>query len=220
MTAQAKAYKGLGMEGPIATWYAKNTRDDRRRFETVAQTIADRTPAGSSVLEVAPGPGYLAVEMARSGRHVSAVDISRSFVKITAENAAKAGVEVDVRHGDAAALPFGADCFDYVVCMAAFKNFSNPVGALNEIHRVLKPGAQASIYDLRREARMEDIEREVLEMHLSKWNAWMTRGAFRFLLLKRAYSRKEMERMAAQSRFGWGEVAAEGIGFELRLKKV
>src|SRR5690348_11654809 len=98
-TATQKPYKGLSMEGPIASWYARNTRRDTARFETVARAVAERVPEGARVLEVAPGPGYLAVEIARSGRRVSALDISKSFVRMTQENAARAGVEIDVRHG-------------------------------------------------------------------------------------------------------------------------
>ena len=33
--------------------------------------------------------------------------------------------------------------FDLVVCRAAFKNFSEPLKSLNEMHRVLKPQGRA-----------------------------------------------------------------------------
>src|SRR5262245_40349153 len=127
----ARAYKGLPMEGPIATWYARNVSRDLTRFAESARAVAALAPAGGRILEVAPGPGFLGIELARRGFAVSAVDISRSFVRIVGENARAAGVTVDVRHGDAAALPFGDAQFDAVVCTAAFKNFTNPVGALN-----------------------------------------------------------------------------------------
>jgi ubiquinone/menaquinone biosynthesis C-methylase UbiE len=185
----------------------------------VARAVAERVPPGSRVLELAPGPGYLAIEIAKSGRQVAALDISKSFVKIARRNAGKAGVAIDVRHGNAAAMPFADASFDFVVCTAAFKNFSDPVGALNEIHRVLKPGGQASIYDLTRDANLEDIGAEVRNMHLSAWNSLLTRWIFRFGLLRTAYTCEEIERMATQSRFGRCEVAASGIGFELRLAK-
>jgi ubiquinone/menaquinone biosynthesis C-methylase UbiE len=133
------------------------------------------------------------------------------------ENATRAGVAVDVRHGNASAMPFENGAFDFVVCMAAFKNFADPVGALNEIHRVLKPGAQASIFDLRKDASPEDIDAEVRDMHLSVLNAFLTRWIFRCGLLRRAYTRHDFERMAAASCFGRCEIAASGIGFEVRL---
>jgi ubiquinone/menaquinone biosynthesis C-methylase UbiE len=219
MATEQKAYKGMGMEGTIATWYTKNTGRNLSRFLAVARIVTERVPAGGRVLEVAPGPGYLAIELAKSERHVTTLDISQSFVRIARENAKKAGVSIDVRHGNAAAMPFADRSFDFVVCMAAFKNFSDPVGALNEMHRVLKPGARASIFDLRKDAAHEDIDAGVREMQLSRVNALLTRWIFRTWLLRKAYTRQELERMAAASCFGGCEITADGIGFELRLRR-
>ena len=46
--------------------------------------------------------------------------------------------------------------------------FSDPAGALDEIHRVLKAGGQASIYDLRKDAARDVITTEVRNMRLSR----------------------------------------------------
>lgn len=218
MTA-AKAYRGIAMEGPIASWYTKNTGRDLRRFKDTARTVAGRVRAGSAVLEVAPGPGYLAIELAKCGYSVTAVDISESFVRIARDNAARAGVQVDVRHGNASALPLEDASVDFVVCTAAFKNFTDPLGAINEMHRVLRPGGEALIVDLRKDATAEEIDEEVRKMQLSWFNAWMTRWTFRHLLLKRAYTRRQLEGMAAASRFGRADIRLDGIGFEFRLAK-
>jgi ubiquinone/menaquinone biosynthesis C-methylase UbiE len=208
------------MEGPIAAWYARQTGRDRRRFVTVARMVTRRAAPGSRVLEVAPGPGFCAIEIAQSGRHnVTGLDISESFVRIARENARQAGVAIDFRHGNASEMPFPDASFDFVVCSAAFKNFSDPVGALNEIHRVLTPGGQASIFDLRKEASRDEIASEVRDMQLSAINAFLTRRIFQFVLLKRAYTRAALEGIVAASRFGASEIIADGIGFELRLLK-
>src|SRR5262245_53483862 len=116
MNTPQKGYRGLGMEGPIATWYTKNTGRDLSRFIKVAQAVAARTPRHSSVLEVAPGPGFCAIEIARSGRIVTGLDISESFVRIARDRARDAGVLVDFRHGNASAMPFPDASFDFVVC--------------------------------------------------------------------------------------------------------
>lgn len=52
----------------------------------------------------------------------------------------------------------------------------------------------------------------------STWRALLTRWTLGFLL-KRAYTRERFEEMARQSRFGRCEIAATGIGFEVRLRK-
>ena len=217
-----KAYKGMAMEGPIATWYTKNTgRGLRLRwFVEVGQSVASRVAPGDRVLEVAPGPGFLAIEIAKSGRcSVTGLDISESFVRIALENARKAGVAIDFRHGNASEMPFPDASFDFVVCTAAFKNFSDPIGALDEIHRVLKPGGQASIYDLRKDASRDEIATEVRNMHLSTINSLLTRWIFRFSLVRRAYTREGVEELVAQSRFGTCHLKTDGIGFELQLSK-
>jgi ubiquinone/menaquinone biosynthesis C-methylase UbiE len=217
-TRKGKAWKGVGMEGPIATWYAKNTAGALPQFRELAAQIAGELDRGDWVLEVAPGPGYLAVELARLGLRVSALDISRSFVRITAENAARAGVEVDVRQGDAAAAPFADEAFAFVVCRAAFKNFSDPVGALKEMRRVLRPGGQALIADIRREATDAGIATEVEKMRLKGVDAFFTRGALRSLR-GRAYTGADFTRMIAEAGFSNARIDAEDIGFEIRLTR-
>ena len=206
-------------EGFIARWYAGTTGRDTQPYVDCAQTIAARLAPGSRVLEVAPGPGYLAIELARRGFNVAGVDISRSFVRMATDNARRAGLRIAFRHGDAAHLPFADQSFDCVVCRAAFKNFADPLGALDEAHRVLKPGGQASIFDLRKDASPEAIDAAVREMHLAPLNALVTRWTFDLMLLKRAYTPQDLERLVSQSRFGRGEIVPDGIGFELRLAR-
>ena len=218
-TARRKPYAGVQMEGPIASWYARTTRD-RGDYPVTAQTIAERLPQGGAVLEVAPGPGYLAIQLARLGGYqITGLDISRSFVRIATHNARQAGVAIEFRHGDVAHMPFATESFDYVVCQAAFKNFPDPVAALDEVHRVLRPGAQAAILDLRKDAPRDAIDAEIRGMHLSPLSSLFTRWVFRFGLLRAAYTRETLEAVVARSRFGHGEFIVDGIGFELRLVK-
>jgi len=220
MLKTQKPYKGLAMEGVIATWYARNTKGDARH-RACADALLENLSTGARLLEVAPGPGYLAIELAkeRGDLRVSGLDISDTFVRIARDNARAAGVSIDFRHGNASAMPYDDASFDFVVCQAAFKNFTDPVGALDEIHRVLVTGGRASIYDLRKEASLEEIDAEVDTMQLSRINALMTRWTFRSILLKNAYSEDALERLIERSRFGRGEVLPSGIGFELRLVK-
>src|SRR5215470_15310722 len=183
-----KPYKGVGMEGVIATWYAKNTGKSIAQFRDLAKRIADRLSSGDRVLEVAPGPGYLAIELARLRYQIAGLDVSRTFVRIARENAARAGVQVDFQEGDAAALPFAADAFDFVVCRAAFKNFSDPIGALRDMQRVLRPGGRAMIIDMRNDASAKSIVDEVAKMHLGRVDAFFTRTTLS-ALRRRAFSR-------------------------------
>jgi ubiquinone/menaquinone biosynthesis C-methylase UbiE len=219
-TVSAKAYKGLGMEGFTARWYASLTHKSLNEFEALARRVAAQIPANSSVLEVAPGPGYCAIELAKSGGcRMTGLDISRSFVEIASRNAKQAGVDVDFRRGDAANMPFAPESFDFLLCRAAFKNFSQPLQALKEMYRVLKPGGRALIIDLRRDASMESISQAVQGMHLGTVNAMITRLTFRFMLLKRAYTKGEFRQLLAQTKFGPIEIREDSIGLELALQR-
>jgi len=171
------------------------------------------------VLEVAPGPGYLSIEMARLGRfHVTALDISHTFVEIGSGNARRAGVTVDFRQGDVANMPFEAKSFDLIVCQAAFKNFTLPRTALAEMYRVLRNGGTALIQDMSHDATHADIEKEVNGMDLGRLGAFMTKATLESLR-NRAYSPLQLELLIAESPFQTCEITTAGIGLEARLEK-
>ena len=208
------------MEGSIARWYEKNSRRDMGQFRELANRIEAGLPVGAGVLEVAPGPGFLSIEMAKSGKFpITALEISKTFVELVRTNAAKAGVAVDIREGNASAMPFADNAFDLIVCRVAFKNFSEPVKALKEMHRVLRPGGIGVVIDLRRDTPMSAIRDYVDQTGMSWINRWMTLLTFRFMLLKRAYTRQEMQQMLGQVPFHKVEVQEIAIGMEAWFEK-
>jgi ubiquinone/menaquinone biosynthesis C-methylase UbiE len=216
----AKGYKGMAMEGSVARWYEKTTRKDMNQYQELAARLEADLPDGSDVLEVAPGPGFLSIELARSGKlHVTALEISKTFVELARCNAADAHVNVDTQQGNASDMPFANNSFDLLVCRAAFKNFSEPVKALQEMHRVLRSGASGVIIDLRRDTPMSAIRKYVNGIGIGRINRWMTLLTFRFMLLKRAYTRPEIEQMLAQVPFRRAEVHENSIGMEIWFEK-
>jgi ubiquinone/menaquinone biosynthesis C-methylase UbiE len=215
-----KGYKGLPMEGIVASWYTKTTAKDMKRHKGMAAQLAAKIPAGSRVLEIAPGPGYFCIELAKLGDYdITGLDISKSFVAIASQNAVEAGLEIDFRLGNVSDMPFEDETFDFTFCQAAFKNFSEPVKAIAEMYRVLRPGGTAVIVDLRHDASAEDVEQEVKGMGLGRLDAAFTRWTFKHMLLKSAYSVKEMAAMIGQTPFGTGRIEVEGIGFQAWLEK-
>jgi ubiquinone/menaquinone biosynthesis C-methylase UbiE len=213
--------KGPEMEGVVARWYARirGTKSQIEAYRKEAERLTTSLPEGAKVLEVAFGPGYLAIEMARLGRYsVTGLDISHTFVGIAAQNARDAGVTVDFHRGDAAVMPFEADTFDLIVCQAAFKNFVHPGSALSEMHRILRAGGTALIQDMSSDATHADIEREVTAMELG-WMGSFTTKATLEMLKRRAYSPRQFERLVAESPFKTCEITTEGIGLEVRLTK-
>ena len=172
------------------------------------------------MLEVAPGPGYFAIELARAGNfRITGLDISATFVDLARKNAEAAGVEVEFLRGDAAHMPFESNTFDAIFCRAAFKNFSEPALALKEMRRVLKPGATALIIDLRRDVSSDAIDTEVRRLHMSPLNSFITRWTFRLMLIRRAYTRTEFLEFIRQTEFSKSDIRETTIGFEIYLVK-
>lgn len=215
-----KPYKGLPMEGLIANWYAKTTVKDLKRHKLMAKRLAEKIPANGKVLEIAPGPGYFCIELARLGDYkITGLDISKSFVEIARKNARETGLKIDFREGNASAMPFEDNTFDFTFCQAAFKNFSEPVKAIAEMYRVLHPGGVSVIADLRRDASPEEIDREVKGMGLSRINEFLVRWTFDQMLLKSAYSVDEIKKMVSQTPFGKCKIDVDGVGFQVWLEK-
>jgi len=209
------------MEGPIARWYARvrGSESQLEAYRKQATHLTAGLPDGAKVLEVAPGPGYLSIEMARLRRFdVTALDISHTFVQIGSDNARLAGVVVDFRQGDVANMPFEAESFDLIVCQAAFKNFTRPRTALAEMHRVLRTGGTAVIQDMSRDATHANIEEEVKGIGLGRLGAFMTKATLE-RLRNRAYSPLQFELLVAESPFQTCEITTAGIGLEVRLEK-
>jgi len=215
-----KAYKGLPMEGPIATWYTKTTLKDLKRHKLMARQLVEKIPENGKVLEIAPGPGYFCIELAKLGNYqITGLDISKSFVEIARKNATKTGLKIDFREGNASAMPFEDNTFDFTFCQAAFKNFSEPVKAITEMYRVLRPGGISVIADLRRDASPEEIVHEVKGMRLNRINEILVRWTFDHMLLKSAYSVDEIKKMVSQTPFKKCKIEIDGIGFQVWLEK-
>jgi SAM-dependent methyltransferase len=120
-------------------------------YAHVAGEVAAAHPGGN-LLEVGSGPGQLAVRLAREapGMTLTGVDISNAMVERAARRAAGAGLSERVRFkvGDVAAMPLPDGEFDGVVSTLSLHHWPEPTHGLAEIHRVLKPGGEARIYDL------------------------------------------------------------------------
>ncbi|WP_410607435.1 class I SAM-dependent methyltransferase [Amycolatopsis sp. lyj-109] len=213
-----RKHKVPEMEGFQARWYAKNrgTEAQLAQYRRQAAEVTAGLPEGAEILEVAPGPGFFAVELAKRGFRVTGLDISHTMVEIAREN--RAGLEIDFRQGDITHAPFEAESFDFLVCQAAFKNFRQPVAALNEMHRVLRPGGCAVIHDLNHEATAGDIQRDVAGMNLGAVSGFTVRQTLGWLR-RRAFTRAQFEALAAESTFGGCSVTADGIGLEVRLTR-
>lgn len=214
-----KSYKGIAMEGFIARWYAKNTQNNMKQYKDWAELVSESISSNSKVLEVAPGPGYLSIELSKQGEYdVTGMDISKTMVEIEQSNAREAGVKATFVHGDASNMPFDDETFNFIICTSAFKNFTKPISALNEMYRVLKHDGKALIIDLRRDASKEGINEEIKKMNLSLIDTLFTKFTFYFLR-RSAYAKNEFEELVSHTRFSKCKIPVSQIGMEIWLEK-
>ena len=66
---------------------------------------------------------------------------------------------------------------------------------------------------------MSEIRKYVAHMGVGVLSRWMTLFTFRFMLLKRAYTKREFEQMLSGIPFHKKEVRVADLGFEVSLQK-
>lgn len=119
------------------------------------RAVADDVVAAQAehVLDVGTGPGELAIAIARRcpDCQVTGVDLAPEMLATAGGRAESAGVadRVGFLIADAAALPIGDGSIHVVVSTLSLHHWRDPPAILREVHRVLRPGGQALIYDLR-----------------------------------------------------------------------
>lgn len=212
--------KDLGIYGLTAKWYDRNSRKSRlAEMQRYANEVASHVSKDANILEVAPGPGYLSIQLAKKGFNLTGVEISSDFVKIEKNNAKEANVTVDFKEGNASNIPCEGNSFDFVVCSAAFKNFKEPVKALNEMHRVLKQGGTSLIIDMNYDSTPEDLNNEVNKTGMKGFDKHFVKFAFRTFLKQGAYTKEGFETLLKETPFKNYKIKKEGISLYVYLYK-
>ena len=215
-----KGYKGMAMEGLIAVWYARITRSEQRHRQAWPSSWRAGSPRAAGFWRSPPD-----LAISRSNWQNSAA--IRSRVWISAGHSWRWPGRMPGRRASrwisAWATPqicrSRQDSFDFTFCQAAFKNFSEPVRAIAEMHRVLRPHGTAVIVDLRRDASRSEIDRHIQSLGLGGINRFMTRWTFQQMLLKSAYTISQMEAFVSQTDFRACRIEPDDIGFTAWLEK-
>jgi ubiquinone/menaquinone biosynthesis C-methylase UbiE len=138
-------------------------------FRPAARALCDalRVGAGDRVLDIACGPGTVALEALRLGAsEVLGVDFSAEMVALARREAAGKG-QAEFVEGDATALPVLSEAYD--VAMSAFGIIFAPQPrlAMAEMHRVVAQGGRAGILTWPRTGNMGKYYETVFR-HLPK----------------------------------------------------
>ncbi|SRR5258705_3864328 len=127
---------------------AYQKRDMIRRRRHVREALS--AAPGERILDVGCGPGFYARELldevGETGSIV-AVDASPDMLALARRRGAGHD-NVTFREGNAAALPVDDGDFDAALCVQVMEYVPDPVGALAEMHRALRPGGRALVWDV------------------------------------------------------------------------
>ncbi|CAI48569.1 probable S-adenosylmethionine-dependent methyltransferase (homolog to 24-sterol C-methyltransferase) [Natronomonas pharaonis DSM 2160] len=164
--------------------WAADGRDrgmEQRHWHTAKHALA-RMPveADETVLDLGCGSGYAARALrdAKDAGRAYGLDGSPEMVRNAREYTDDPQVSYVV--GDFGSLPFAADSIDHAFSMEAFYYAADPVGALNELRRVLRPGGTFyCAVDYFEESVHTHEWQEGIDIDMTLWDYEQYREAFR-----------------------------------------
>ncbi len=145
---------------------------------------------GAAVLDVACGTGDLAQAFARAGAgSVIGLDYTPAMLDHARSKAARFGgriADIQYVHGDAQELPYADHTFDIVSIAFGIRNVAQPLKAISEFRRVLKPGGRLVILEFSQpNSRFVRFFHGLYTNHIMPWTATILArdgsGAYRYL---------------------------------------
>ena len=125
---------------------------DSHRARTAENSAAHLLPhlrPGQRLLDVGSGAGTITADLARivGPEHVTALEVSERSAEITRAELARQGLDVQVRVGDAQAMPLADDSVDVVHAHQVLQHLPHPVAAIAEARRVTRRGGIIALRD-------------------------------------------------------------------------
>lgn len=131
--------------------------------EDLARRVYDfEARAGERVLDVGAGNGFVMSRYARAGARAFGVELTARGVFLCRRRFEVEGVRAFVSQGDAENLPFPDASFDAVTSMGVLHHVPHPERAIDEIHRVLRPGGQLTLMLYHRNSAMYRLRFPIL----------------------------------------------------------
>ncbi len=121
-----------------------------RTAENSAGYLLPELEAGMDLLDLGCGPGTITLDLAprvAPGRVVGIDAAADVIEQATAQLAESDAANVSFATGDAYALDFEDASFDVVHAHQVLQHLTDPVAALREMHRVLRPGGLLAVRD-------------------------------------------------------------------------
>ncbi len=135
-----------------------------RSWEAIGHLLLHLVPP-LDIADLGAGEGVLSQLLARRARSVTCIDNAERMVEVGSELAAKHGIE-NLRYllGDIEAVPLEDASVDLALLSQALHHAQHPKVALQEAVRILRPGGQLLILDLR-----EHLFEAAHELYADQW---------------------------------------------------
>lgn len=171
------------------------------QYREIAEDLASRAGDGR-LLDVGTGPGRLLFHLHRLNKDLKlyGLDISPAMVERASKNLA--AIPADLRLGNIEHTDYPDASFEIITCSGSLYLWDHPVACLNEIHRLLRPGGSAWLYESYRDYDREEL-RTALRSNLEKEGLLRRLITPHFLKrqLRMTYERGEFCRIIDQSLF-------------------
>jgi ubiquinone/menaquinone biosynthesis C-methylase UbiE len=208
--------------GYAAELYDKLARDAiNSYYKRVAAEVTAVLTSGR-LLDIGTGPGYLVIEIAKIRPEIKivAIDLTPELIEIAKRNVDEANVSglVNLEVGDAYRLRFGDERYDLVISTGVLHSLKDPIKALNEWHRVLKPGAEAWIYDpalILTKGKSEEWRRKLTEKELAIFELYNSQVG----TPPRTYTVEEAREIVRKTKFTEHDIRMEEY-LKIKLRKV
>lgn len=193
------------------------TRVFKDHYSQIAQEIGGKISEGR-ILDAGTGPAHLLVQIARHlpEAEIVGIDLSEDMIMMGKRNVKNYGIEnrIELRVMNVCNMSFGDETFDLVISTVSLHHWRKPLGALNEIFRVLKPKREAWIYDLLRNPSKEAI------YELKKKYGAIQARLFQVHSLEEPFLDKEsIQNLIKTTNFKAFEIEERGILFKVILQK-
>jgi ubiquinone/menaquinone biosynthesis C-methylase UbiE len=122
---------------------------ERHRYQEYAPWMTEvmgfNEFSGAFLLEVGCGMGTDLLQFARGGARVTGVDLTPRSIETSRHHLELYGQTGEFAIADCEYLPFADDSFDVAYSNGVLHHTPDTVGAVRQIHRVLKPGGLARV---------------------------------------------------------------------------
>ena len=200
-------------------------REARRRYDALAVDYDRRWPryleatthetfrridatGALAALDVGCGTGLLLERMARTwpGLRLAGVDLSTAMLGAARR---RLGSRAALVTGTADRLPFREDAFDLAVSTSALHHWHDPVAAIGEMRRVLRPGGRATITDWCADRWLDRLRDRLLRRTDSAYHRSLRSVELAALLAEAGFADVRIERWRIG--FRWGMMTATAV---------